>query len=194
VALICLVPIAVLSWRGGAYREATLSLALIGAIVVFLAFNLRADPSRKVFMGDAGSMFLGFAVAWLLVGASQGDGRVMTPVTPLWLFAIPLIDTLSVMFRRMLRRQSPFRGDHTHLHHILLDAGFSPRQVLAILLVSAALLGAVGVAGMQYGISERALFAGFVVVFAAVLAATVLQSRGTEVLHDGAMPDQPAGL
>lgn len=194
LAVICLVPIAVLSWRGGIYREAALSLTLIAGIVVFLAFNLRTDPSEKVFLGDAGSMFLGFAMAWLLVGASQGEGRVMTPVTPLWLFAIPLLDTLGVMVRRILRRQSPFRGDNTHLHHLLLDAGFSPRQVLAILLASAALLGAIGVAGTQYGVSERALFAGFVVIFAAVLATTMLQSRGTEVLHDGAVPDQPAGL
>ncbi|MGD8329015.1 MAG: MraY family glycosyltransferase, partial [Acidobacteriota bacterium] len=177
LAIICLAPIAMLSWQGGVYREAALAMALISAIAVFLGFNVRDATSMKAFMGDAGSMFVGFAIAWLLVSASQGDRRVMTPVTPLWLFAIPLIDTLGVMVRRFLRRQSPFRGDHTHLHHMLLDAGFSPRQVMAILLASAGLLALVGVGAMRYGVDDRVMFAGFVVVFGTVLAATLLRSR-----------------
>lgn len=190
LAVVCLTTIAVLSWEAGAYREFALPMVLITSVVVFLRFNLCDSASTKVFLGDAGSMFLGFAAAWLLADASQGNARVMSPVTTLWVFAVPLIDTSTVMIRRLFRLRSPLRGDHTHLHHLLLAAGFSRLLALGILLSSAALMAVIGVAGMRLGVSDRSMLVGFAGVFLVVLVSTMWRAREVIHRHDGVLPDE----
>lgn len=83
---------------------------------------------RKVFMGDAGSMMIGFAVIWLLLGASQDPlETMMRPITALWLIAVPLMDMAAIMFRRVRRGDSPLKPDREHLHHIFQRLGFTSR-------------------------------------------------------------------
>jgi hypothetical protein len=78
-------------------------------------------------------MLLGFVFAWLLIALSQGgEAAVMTPVTALWLFALPLMDTVGVMLRRIWLGKSPFRADRHHLHHLLVRAGFRVCDVVAV--------------------------------------------------------------
>ncbi len=121
-------------------------LLLAVALLPFLIFNLGLPGSggRKVFLGDAGSMLLGYLVVWALVALSQAPQNIISPVVALWLVAIPLLDTLTVMARRVIRRMSPFTPDQRHLHHLLLKAGFSARQTLLILLSLAAVLALFG--------------------------------------------------
>jgi UDP-GlcNAc:undecaprenyl-phosphate GlcNAc-1-phosphate transferase len=194
LAIVCFGTIALLSWQAGVYRELALPMTLISAIVVFLFFNLRNSASKKVFLGDAGSMFLGFAAAWFLANASQGSAPVMSPVTALWIFAVPLIDTLGVMIRRLFRLQSPLRGDRTHLHHLLLAAGLSPRSVLCAMLSGAVLLAAVGVAGMQFGVSDGVMFAGFVAIFLVVLASTMRHAKQATRRRDDVISTETASF
>ncbi|VTP63884.1 Undecaprenyl-phosphate alpha-N-acetylglucosaminyl 1-phosphate transferase [Serratia rubidaea] len=86
-------------------------LSLIATLAAYLLFNLGLLGRRnQVFMGDAGSMVMGFTVLWLLLAATQGGDAVMRPVGALWLIAMPLMDMASVMLRRIARRQSPFRA------------------------------------------------------------------------------------
>jgi len=77
-------------------------------------------------MGDAGSLFLGFVLVWSLVALSQGGQRLLAPVMALWLFALPLIDTISMMVRRMLLRRSPYPGRPGALSPHPARGGFQP--------------------------------------------------------------------
>ena len=115
-------------------------------------------------MGDSGSMFLGFGIAWVLLEASQGKDAVMAPVTALWVFAIPLIDMWAIMLRRVMKGQSPFMADRDHLHHIFLRAGFSYRATLNIMSLIAVLFACVGIFGHVYQVPEWLMFAGFMVI------------------------------
>ena len=95
-----------------------LYVVFIVAIIPYILMNLGIlGRERKVFMGDAGSMMIGFTVIWLLLGASQDpSGSLMRPITALWLIAVPLMDMAAIMFRRVRRGVSPFKPDREHLH------------------------------------------------------------------------------
>lgn len=109
---------------------------LAAAVLGFLFFNSRffGRARAAVFMGDAGTLFIGFAIAWYLIQLSQGEAAVITPVAALWIFAAPLFDTVSVMLRRIRRKQSAFHADREHLHHIFLLAGFGVNRTVLIIL------------------------------------------------------------
>jgi UDP-GlcNAc:undecaprenyl-phosphate/decaprenyl-phosphate GlcNAc-1-phosphate transferase len=163
LALVAVIALAGFAWLGGLNAELSLLLILAGALVGFLFYNARTPWRSRagVFMGDAGSMFLGFLLAWFMVRLTQGDTAPMTPVVALWIFALPLIDTLTVMSRRMLEGRSPFKPDRQHLHHILLLVGFSVPQAGAIMLTVAGVLAAVGVLGTLFGVPDAVMFLGF---------------------------------
>ncbi|NEX17862.1 MAG: undecaprenyl-phosphate alpha-N-acetylglucosaminyl 1-phosphate transferase [Halochromatium sp.] len=149
---------------------------LFAAMLPYLACNLEAPGfrGRKVFLGDAGSLLLGYIVAWALIDASSQAPAGLTPVGALWLIAIPLMDTLSVMGRRMLRRASPFKADRGHLHHLLTRMTGSTRVALVMILSLALLLAAFGLMANELQMSESALFAIALLTFLAYL---LLQSR-----------------
>jgi UDP-GlcNAc:undecaprenyl-phosphate GlcNAc-1-phosphate transferase len=135
------------------------------AILGFLLFNLRIGRrSGSVFLGDAGSQALGFLLAWLLIEGSQGPARVFAPVTALWMLAIPLIDTVFVMIRRLRAGQSPFASGRDHLHHLFLRSGFGAWSTLAAVAGMAAVLASVGLLMERGGVPEPARFFGFLLV------------------------------
>ena len=111
-------------------------------------------------------MFIGFALAWYLISLSQGTGALITPVSALWLLAVPLLDTLTIMLRRILRGQSPFAADREHLHHILLLAGFGANRTALIILALHLLCILYGIAGIQFHIAEWISFALALSLFA----------------------------
>jgi undecaprenyl-phosphate alpha-N-acetylglucosaminyl 1-phosphatetransferase/UDP-N-acetylglucosamine 2-epimerase len=117
---------------------------LFAALVPYLCCNLGWPDGRKVFMGDAGSTLIGFLMAWSLIYLSHDKVGVIAPVDTLWCVALPVMDTLGVMHRRIRLGRSPFEPDRQHLHHLLLDAGFSPRAALAIILTAGLMLGVLG--------------------------------------------------
>lgn len=129
--LICLAGMGFLQWHTAG--SISVHLVLLGVCVATFWLANAGIVFRgpaKVFLGDAGSLFLGFIVAWHLVGYSQGENAVVRPVTALWLFALPLLDTVYVMIRRMRSGMSPFSGGRDHLHHLFLKAGLTSRQTL----------------------------------------------------------------
>ncbi|MCK4586149.1 MAG: UDP-N-acetylglucosamine--undecaprenyl-phosphate N-acetylglucosaminephosphotransferase [Gammaproteobacteria bacterium] len=159
-SLICFLAVLFLYSLAG---DIALKPLLFAAVLIpFILNNL--SSSRKVFMGDSGSMFLGFGIAWVLLEASQGKDAVMAPVTALWVFAIPLIDMWAIMLRRVMKGQSPFMADRDHLHHIFLRAGFSYRATLNIMSLIAVLFACVGIFGHVYQVPEWLMFAGFMVI------------------------------
>lgn len=118
---------------------ANFCLVIAIALVPYLAINLTIPPfKRKIFMGDAGSMFLGFIIGFLVIYGSQVTEQrpAFRPVMALWLMGLPLIDMVGIMIRRIRKGQSPLKADRNHLHHILLHAGFTHREALLLMVVT----------------------------------------------------------
>ncbi|MEX0374618.1 O-antigen ligase family protein [Spiribacter pallidus] len=166
VVAVMLLWLAYAATLAGAQDAAYLSLLLAAAVLGFLLHNLRSPFRRRasVFMGDAGSLALGFAVAWLAIEISQAPQRVISPVGIAWIVVLPVMDTVSLMLRRLLRGQNPFHADRNHLHHILGRAGFSTGQSAAILIALSAGLGAVGVGGSAIGVPDVVLGSALIAV------------------------------
>ena len=107
-----------------------IAIVLFGSMIGFLYFN--AHPA-KVFMGDTGSLILGFVLAALcLMLLKSGEGVVVSPISMGILLGLPLSDTIYVMIRRVMRGKSPFLPDKTHFHHRLIDLGFSHTGVVTL--------------------------------------------------------------
>ncbi|MEQ9544784.1 MAG: UDP-N-acetylglucosamine--undecaprenyl-phosphate N-acetylglucosaminephosphotransferase [Marinobacter sp.] len=148
--------------------ELALAFSIAIALLPYLAANLRMPPFRKkIFMGDAGSMFIGFSIVWLLVKGTQPETQALRPVTALWLIALPLMDMVAIMVRRARKGQSVMKPDREHLHHIFMRAGFSDRQALVVITVVAIALAGAGLAGEYFRVPEWLMFTLFVGVFAA---------------------------
>ncbi|NOS87139.1 MAG: undecaprenyl-phosphate alpha-N-acetylglucosaminyl 1-phosphate transferase [Methylococcaceae bacterium] len=168
--MVSLVTIAAASWLGGNIMLFNYTIIFIAAVLGFLFFNLRifGRKNAAIFLGDTGSTLFGFIVCWLGIYAAQGEHQMFTPTTVLWLMAIPLLDSVSTMCRRMSKGRSPFSPDRQHLHHILALAGFSVNGKLIVIVASAAFLSAFGyVAGQYWGVPEKVLFFIFLDVFIA---------------------------
>lgn len=121
---------------------------MIAAIVPYILLNLGVFGRRyKVFMGDAGSTVIGFTIIWILLEATQGQNHPIKPITALWLIAIPLMDMVAIMYRRLSKGMSPFSADRQHIHHLIMRAGFTSRQAFVLITAAAALLAIVGVMG-----------------------------------------------
>lgn len=146
-------------------------VALMGGVAGFLYFNLRYPGNRRarVFLGDNGSMLLGFLFAWLFIDLSQGERAAMTPVTALWLFALPLMDTVGVMLRRFWLGKSPFRPDRHHFHHLFVRAGFRVYDIVAVAVLMQLVFALIGVCGLLLGVPDYLMFWLFLGVFAGYL-------------------------
>ncbi|HXE65544.1 MAG TPA: MraY family glycosyltransferase [Rhodanobacteraceae bacterium] len=121
-------------------------LLLAAALYPFLMANLGLLGRRaKVFLGDSGSVVLGYVIAWTLIALSQSTPRYISPGLVLWCVALPVMDTLAVIYRRLKRGVSPFTPDRTHIHHLLMNAGWGPRRTLICLVAFAVVMPFVGV-------------------------------------------------
>jgi UDP-GlcNAc:undecaprenyl-phosphate GlcNAc-1-phosphate transferase len=96
-----------------------------------MVFTLTLRSKINVFIGDAGSTFLGCAVAIAMIYFSQSGRNIINPARTLWLVAIPMMDMVSTMLRRLSKGKEPFHADRTRLHHILIRGGLTQRQALA---------------------------------------------------------------
>ena len=122
------------------------TLLMLVPMGVFLMFNLGPDSKLfpKVFLGDAGSVTMGFLVTASLVYFSQGENGLILPVTALWLVTLPLMDMLATMLRRLRLGRNLMTADRSHLHHTLMKMGLGPWQTLLFLTVYAALCSVIG--------------------------------------------------
>ena len=167
LTLIAFASLALLTWDANRSLETQTILVFVAIVLGFLIWNARL-PWRKraaAFMGDSGSTFLGLAVAWFMVQLSQGPDRVLAPITGLWLFAIPIMDTLSITIRRIKKRKSPFRPGRDHLHHILQDAGYSPEKTAMAIWTAAGVCALIGIGGHKAGIPDGVMFCSFLLLF-----------------------------
>lgn len=145
VALVISAVFSILFYFSGALSLATITVALIGALLAFLRFNFSAK--KKIFMGDTGSMIVGFLLAFFTVsfiGQAQTDTESAyysaSPALALALLFYPLLDTFRIFFIRVfILKKSPFEADKNHIHHRFIQAGFSHVQT-TLIIVSIALM------------------------------------------------------
>lgn len=135
ICLLSFCCIGYLAFLEGETTIALLSLSLIGAIFGFLRFN---TYPASLFMGDTGSQFLGFSLVTASVALTQGD-TALSPVLPLIIFGFPVLDTATVMLKRIAEGRSPFSADKQHLHHRLLDLGLWHTEAVFIIYIIQAL-------------------------------------------------------
>ncbi|MBB1275957.1 UDP-N-acetylglucosamine--undecaprenyl-phosphate N-acetylglucosaminephosphotransferase [Pseudoalteromonas sp. SR43-3] len=167
LSMVTFASIGILLLLSGEQSLSYLCLLLVVCMVPYIVMNLGlTGRERKVFMGDAGSMMIGFTVIWLLIGASQAEGNPMIrSVTALWLIAVPLMDMSAIMIRRVKQGKSPFKPDRDHLHHVCQRLGFSSLQTLGLICLIASLFASVGILGEVLLIPEYIMFYSFVIIF-----------------------------
>lgn len=154
VSAIMSISLVFISIRVGEYPIAILGIALMGSCFGFLPFNF--NPA-KIFMGDTGSTFLGFMLATLSIQGVFKSYAVISFAVPLLILGLPLFDALFAMIRRILRGQSPMTADRGHLHHRLVDMGFSQKQTVFILYAISGVLGITAVLLAESGVLRALL-------------------------------------
>lgn len=154
-------------WFDGQTSLAMWCFAMIAAILPYIMLNLGILGRRyKVFMGDAGSTLIGFTVIWLLLETTQGKTHSISPVTALWIIAIPLMDMVAIMYRRLRKGMSPFSPDRQHIHHLVMRAGFTSCQAFVLITLAAAILAGVGVtAEYSHFVPEWVMLVLFLLAF-----------------------------
>lgn len=165
VTLVFLALIAELESRFGLLLQC---LVLAGATTGFLVYNLRAPWRRhaSVFLGDAGSMVLGLAVGWCGAQVTAGQGlHSAKAMSVAWVLALPVMDTLVVMVRRLILRRNPFKADRLHLHHVLLDLGYSAGLATGLMILLSGLYGLMGYFAYRENWPSWVLFSLFLVMF-----------------------------
>lgn len=150
------------------------SLLAAGALVGFLWFNLRrpGQSRARTFMGNSGSALLGLIVAWAAIRLTHAPGSPVTPALAPWLVAVPIADCITLIVRRVVRGRSPFKADRDHLHHLLLDRGWSVSGLVIFALVYHLLAAAMGYLLWRSGVSDPGLIGGFLLLIALHYAGT----------------------
>jgi UDP-GlcNAc:undecaprenyl-phosphate GlcNAc-1-phosphate transferase len=169
LCLVLLLMLGVLGWLGGADTALVAACFLLAfAVLGFLIYNAQSPLRERacVFMGDAGSMMLGVAIAWLAISMVNSDGASIYPVAIAWLLLVPAMDTLAVMLRRISQGRSPMAPDRAHLHHIILRCGFSVRSTVKVVHLATLAAASAGVAGWYYGLPEWLMFAAATAIMA----------------------------
>jgi UDP-GlcNAc:undecaprenyl-phosphate/decaprenyl-phosphate GlcNAc-1-phosphate transferase len=180
----------------GAAGHATLAadlLLIAGALTAFLAFNLRRPglPAAKLFLGNSGSALLGLTVVWAAFSLAQIPGNAGAGIVAPWLVAIPLIDCVVVMLRRLLAGRSPFCADRNHLHHLLADAGWSPQQTVLAGALAALAGGAFALIWLHQSTRELPLVLIFLGLIALHFAWTRRRERAVALLRRRERTDAP---
>lgn len=161
------------AYAGNAILAERIALVL-GALGGFLLFNMRFpwQPRAQVFMGNAGSAFLGFTVAWVSFRLTQTPGHPVTPILAPFLIAPPLLDCLVLIARRLRSGRSPFSADRNHLHHLMRDAGFPPAAIAWLLAAVTGLIGTAAAFAVKADVPSPMLVAVFMLMLVAHFLAT----------------------
>jgi UDP-GlcNAc:undecaprenyl-phosphate GlcNAc-1-phosphate transferase len=158
----------IIAVTAGNITVALVCFAFAGALVAFLLFNF---PNAKIFMGDAGSTFLGFSLALMSVQLTQTAGSPVEPMLPVLVLLLPIFDTLRVLLVRLVNHRNPFKADKSHLHHLIVRKKISPVAAVVLLWSVTAVFGGTALAlapatsGMYLAI---VLFASVLLSFFAV--------------------------
>lgn len=195
LSLVACVFLAGIALVGGRAVDAQILFGFVFCLAAFMLFNYRF-PGRtraRIFMGDAGSTFLGFVICWFSISLTQGNDAVMAPITAVWLLAIPVLDILAVTIRRLASGRSPLSADREHIHHVLQRQGLTITQSVNRL-ISVAILAAAAATFLHWLLfaSESILFMGFIAWVALHIFSTQRQTAAAPE-HDSVAEQSPGG-
>lgn len=172
------------SWLAAAHLG-----VLIACLASFLLFHNMRTPWRRrlVFLGDAGSMVLGFALAWTAIALADRPQTSMYPITAVWILGLVVLDTIATVIRRLLSRRNPLSAGRDHLHHLLLEAGMPVAGVVGVMVGLSAAMAATGIISWRLGVPEWMLTAGFIALSAVYYSALSIgwrrvSLRGADVI------------
>jgi len=190
IALVCIGAIFLFDRSNVLDKGALPSLALMFvALLPFLFVNLGGISGRKVFMGDAGSMLIGYVMAWSLIYLSQRGPSRIDAADAVWCIALPLLETLNLMYRRVRRGLSPFKPDRQHLHYLLLDRERSAKTVLLTIVALACAFVAIG-----YTLRHLPILLGLIAFFAVLGVYSLTLSSGDRNKLPDWLPRPPRQL
>jgi UDP-GlcNAc:undecaprenyl-phosphate/decaprenyl-phosphate GlcNAc-1-phosphate transferase len=159
----------ILALQGNQYFIAALSIVLSGSTVGFLLWN---KPPARIYMGDAGALFLGVLIATLTLRFNPNPiDRVSSFAIPILLLAVPILDTTVAVLSRLRRKVSPFQGGQDHLSHRLMRAGFRKKPAVLILWCSSLAFSSIALAvssvsySQERSITMSALFVWCIALF-----------------------------
>jgi UDP-GlcNAc:undecaprenyl-phosphate GlcNAc-1-phosphate transferase len=163
VALIQISACALLAFLGNQLTETWMLLLLATCLLTFLRYNFpwRDCSLAQIFLGDVGSMFLGFTIAWFAIWIPE-QSEYIPPTVMLWILALPIADALQVVTHRAVNRKSPLEPDREHTHHMLMTIGMSKRKTTYTLCGLTILCSFVGLSGEFALSSEKILFLSFI--------------------------------
>lgn len=180
--------------QGGDFTSALITLILIGSCCGFLPFN--RNPA-KIFMGDTGALFLGYTLSVISIQGMFKAHALISLVVPLIIFALPIADTTLAIIRRLLAGKSPFSADRGHLHHKLVDMGFTQKESVKILYSICGILGLVAVFMCDKMFSTGILLKSLIIAAIALLIffvyIMILKNPQSRV-HTGLIEDAPEEL
>ncbi len=130
--------ILLIAYKLGNIGIVIVTLPLIGALLGFIKYNF--NPA-KVFMGDTGSLFIGFLLACISIKGSLESSTTIMILVPLTILGIPILDTVLAIVRRVILKQHPFRADKEHIHHRLLKKGLNHKQAVIVIYLACVFLG-----------------------------------------------------
>lgn len=175
----------------GDLHSAMITAILTASCIGFMPFN--KNPA-KIFMGDTGALFLGFTLAVMSVQGVFKLHTVISFLVPLSIFALPLLDTTVAIIRRVAHGKSPFSPDRGHLHHKLVDMGFTQKNAVRILYAICALLGLVAVVFTDTIFDSSRLVKAVLVLILALIVFLfnylIIKSPNLRV-HTGLFDDEP---
>ncbi|MDD2335480.1 MAG: MraY family glycosyltransferase [Geobacteraceae bacterium] len=181
ISTIALAALLILSYLTDNALMICLCAALLGGVLGFLKYNIH--PAR-IFMGDTGSLLIGFVIAFLTVLLTQSPGSEIQPLIPVLILGLPIADTIRVMGSRMLKRKNPFSPDKTHVHHRFLDLGLDHRHTVTIIYgISLILAGFAILCRAWSGPALLLAFAGAMAAFYTLI--TLLRHRTNTLITVG---------
>ena len=179
---------------GTAMASAIVLAAIVGACVGFIPYNF--NPAT-IFMGDTGSTFLGFMLASISIFGLFKTYAVISFAVPFLVLGLPIFDICFAVIRRVSHGQSPMHADRGHVHHRLIDMGFSQKQAVAISYMLSAILGLAAVVLTDRGEVQALIFIGAILVVGAIGVGLIFGTHRKKPAQDEQPPEaqseQPSG-
>ena len=182
LSMLALTAFAALFWELGVESYTLVSLGLIGAVAAFFFFNVFGSERRgtKTFMGDTGSLVLGYTLAYLSIKYAMNNPSVLAPrphgmVVVITLLAVPVFDLVRVACMRLVHGKGIFHPDKTHIHHLALAAGCSMSWALVLIVALQLLIMAVNVLLVRLAININLLLLVDILLYGALI--TLLRRR-----------------
>jgi UDP-GlcNAc:undecaprenyl-phosphate GlcNAc-1-phosphate transferase len=174
VCAIACVTFAILAFITGNTALLVLVVSLLGALLGFLRYN---HYPAVIFMGDSGSLLLGYCMGVFSVLLATGGAREVSPYIPLLVLGVPILDTVVVMINRKRAGKRLFSPDQSHLHHRLLDLGIGHRATVLIVIGMSYLLSLIAITGLK--LNDSVLLALF------LIGASTVYGTLSYLTHDG---------